>query len=150
MLSHFNKMKKQSRGIGLSHASFCYLTNGAQLLFGSAFRFCFQIFFFEMILASFVPGLMTQYHDLWRFIPNENNSWYVTFYVTFPTWYFQIVKNPILLNPTWYDDRPPTYPQSTLTLYVALFWNHFLLRCELTSPASLSFATRHGAKWTWL
>ena len=49
-------MKKQSRGIGISHASFCYLTNGAQLLFSSAFRFWFQIVF-QIVLASFVPGL---------------------------------------------------------------------------------------------
>ena len=49
-------MKKQSRGIGISHASFCYLTNGAQLLFSSAFRFWFQLIF-QIILASFVPGL---------------------------------------------------------------------------------------------
>ena len=44
------KMKQQSRGIGISHASFCYLTNGAQLLFSTAFRFRFQMIF-QTILA---------------------------------------------------------------------------------------------------
>ena len=49
--------KNYSRGIGISHASFCYLTNEAQLLFTSAFHFWFQIFF-QIILTSFAPGLM--------------------------------------------------------------------------------------------
>ena len=50
------KKKKKTRGIGTSHASFWYLTNGAQLLFSSAVRFWFQIIF-EVLVASFVPGL---------------------------------------------------------------------------------------------
>ena len=58
--------KNYSRGIGISHASFCYLTNGAQLLSSSAFRFWFQIVF-QIILASFVPGLSGTYirHVRW-------------------------------------------------------------------------------------
>ena len=45
--------------MGISDASFCYLTNEAQLLFTrgtSAFRFWFQIIV-QIIFASFVPGL---------------------------------------------------------------------------------------------
>ena len=57
MLWYLKKYGKYSRGIGIFHASFCYLTNGAQLLFSSAFRFRFQIIF-QIILASFVPGLI--------------------------------------------------------------------------------------------
>ena len=56
MRSHFKKTKKKSRGIGISHASFCYLINGVQLISSSAFCFWFQIFF-HIIFASFVPGL---------------------------------------------------------------------------------------------
>ena len=56
MLWHFRKMNKYSRGIGISHASFWYLTNWAQLPFSSAVRFWFQMIF-QIILASFVPGL---------------------------------------------------------------------------------------------
>ena len=56
MLWHLKKMKKQSRDIEISHVSFCYLTNGAQVLFISAFRFWLQIIF-QIILASLLPGL---------------------------------------------------------------------------------------------
>ena len=62
MIWYFFLNEKKSRGIGISHAGFCYLTNGAQLLFSSAFRLWFQIIFqivFNLIiLASFVPGLI--------------------------------------------------------------------------------------------
>ena len=55
-------MKKNNRGVSEYLMLFCYLTNGAQLLFSSAFRFWFQIIFqivFNLIiLASFVPGLI--------------------------------------------------------------------------------------------
>ena len=49
-------MKKNNRGVWEYLMLFCYLTNGAQLLFSSAIRFWSQNFF-KIILASFVPGL---------------------------------------------------------------------------------------------
>ena len=58
MLWHQKKLKKQYGGIGISRASFCYLTNGAQLLSSSAFRFFRFQMVFQTILASFVPGLV--------------------------------------------------------------------------------------------
>ena len=48
--------KKKSRGIGVSHPSFWYLTNGAQLLFSSAVLFWFQLIFlciFSVVCTAF-------------------------------------------------------------------------------------------------
>ena len=54
-------MKKKFIGNGISHASFWYLTNGAQLLlfFSCLVRFWFKIFL-QIVLASFVLGLLVK------------------------------------------------------------------------------------------
>ena len=56
MLWHRKIYIKKSRGIGISHASFWYLTNGAQFLFSSAVRFWFQIIF-QIILGRLYRAL---------------------------------------------------------------------------------------------
>ena len=78
----FKKMKNKSRGIGISNASFCYLTKEAQLLSSSSFRFWFQMIF-QLTFASFVPGLIvtlephvghTNFPDFYTFTVDNNYS----------------------------------------------------------------------------